>query len=222
MRLVSAGLLTLLLITSGIACGTRPVGRSTQESLSRIAVVVRADDALQVRLDRDVTLPPDGVERLETAVRGRVSPFILEEGIRQGWVGVLREPRTFTVAPSLEVASALGALLAREDKPRYDRLVSLGVDSVLEVNVTAWGVSVGTAGAGGFGSVEARLLRLDGGRTRVLWRGRVRLDRAHAEDGPRIALSDLLDGDAAAIETLAADLSAALGRRLGDVMSVSE
>ncbi len=220
-RLSMSVLVAGAFLVATASCGARaPMQRAG--SVDRLAVIVRVKEGATVRTG-DLLASHDSTEdpvddRLAAMIDGLVSPYALEEWLRQAWVEALDRPVSWTMVPSLEVASALGALLAREEQPRYDALRSIGVDTVLEISVTDWGIQGRRDAVGGFLRMEARLIKLSR-RERVVWRSRERVDRARGGFMPRNEAYRLLE-DESALEALLADLMSAAGARLARVMRV--
>ncbi len=192
-------------------------------SVDHLAVIVRVHDEASIDVARAMPVDPEGAERLESLLAERLQrmfpPYAFEESLRQAWVDALAKPARFEVVPSLQVASALGSLLAKEENPRYDRLSSIGVDAVLEINITDWGLRANSEHLGGVLRINARLIRLDR-RERVVWRTRERINRVRAEVIRAEEAPVLLESDAA-LQDVLGDLLSYAGRRLARSMRVA-
>ncbi|RMG11957.1 MAG: hypothetical protein D6729_17240 [Deltaproteobacteria bacterium] len=188
---VSLLVLSLLL---GCAHRTRP-DPAVVARLERVALVARAlrpPVAYVGRGDPEAHAgeAPKALDaRLETDLSRAVTPFEVEETLGEAVRAALPEPPPWEIPPALEVASALGLLLARSDEPRWSALEPLGIDAVLDLAIEGWGLwdPPGRARPPGLWmEVRARLLRLPA--AEPLWEGRVRVGPPD-EPGPRLDVS---------------------------------
>lgn len=233
----SLGVLALLL--SGCAHG--PLSPQAARRLHEVAIVPRVEAppvAWVARGDRG--LAPGGGARaydaeLEAAVARAVTGYELEEALRAAFTAELGAPPPWRLASPLDVASALGTLLAREREPDWSALVPLGVDGVFDLAVVGWGLwdAGPEAPTAGWMVVRARLLEPGSGR--VLWSSEVRVNRSEAPapgstavetgEGPpspgavRSALGEVVDAAAA---RLARDLGIARLRHALEGAPVAE
>jgi hypothetical protein len=96
-----------------------------------------------------------------------ISRFELADGLRSQLLSLLppQSPWTSAVSPS-EVASVLESFLVKEvpaNEPDYERLKTLGADSVMEVVIEDYGMRSQSGKAGVFVRGYARLFRINGG-----------------------------------------------------------
>jgi hypothetical protein len=96
-----------------------------------------------------------------------ISRFELADGLRSQILSLLppQKPWTSAVSPS-EVASVLESFLVKEvpaNEPDYERLKTLGADSVMEVVIEEYGMRSQSGKAGVFVRGYARLFRINGG-----------------------------------------------------------
>ena len=142
------------------------------QRLQRVAIIVRVVGSANADLPEAMrgTTPP---EKLGKKLENAMSNFEVAERIRSGLIEHLPDaPPWNTVVPAVQADTVLGDTLTVDhpaSSPQFDDLQRIGVDGVLYIEISRWGVRADDANSGYFIQGTGRFFSLPGHDT--IWGG---------------------------------------------------